>query len=90
MADDERGPIKGASMDQVKITLHKDMCSPVTTRYKFDIVLTNTHGANHFSFVRLFALYTTAVLRPPDRAGIAKILREEHAAAWERYHKYVE
>jgi hypothetical protein len=77
-------------MDQVKIILHKDMCDDFHVRYKFDIIVTNEHGAQHFSFVRRFALFTTEILHPPDRAHAAKILREEHRTAWERYHAYTE
>lgn len=90
MADDERRPAERTTVGEVKITLHKDMCDETHTRYKFDILVLNEHGASHFSFVRRFALFTSEILRPPDRAGVAAILRAEHKAAWERYHYYVE
>jgi hypothetical protein len=89
MADDERELAERATMDKVRITVTKILVGP-TVRIKFDIIAYRENGAQHFGFVRFFALQTTEIMRPPDRKKMAQILRDEHAAAWARYHYYVE
>jgi hypothetical protein len=73
------------------IAVHRDMCSELHLRYKFEIIAMNAHGAQHFSFVRFFATgVSDNVIKSKTRSEIAAILRVEHKAAWERYHRYVE
>lgn len=90
MADDERRASERATMDQITISVHRDMCSLITTRYKYEIIVYHPHGAEHFGFVRFFATITDRDHVMKSRSEIARILREQKRAAWERYHRYVE
>lgn len=76
-------------MDKVDIRISKVLVG-ITVRIKFDIIRYKEKGAQHYGFVRFFSLQTTEIMRPPDRKAMAKILRDEHAAAWKRYHTYAE
>lgn len=86
---DERSPAERTAMDKVEIRISKVLVG-ITVRIKFDIIRYREKGAQHFGFVRFFSLQTTEIMRPPDRAEMAKILRDEHTAAWKRYHQHAE
>lgn len=77
-------------MDQVRISVTRVLVDPNTLRFKFDIIAYTERGAEHFGFLRYFAQVQSRVEDVKSRAEIASILRSEHTAAWQRYHKYVE
>lgn len=81
---------EGTYVDQVRISVTKILCDPGTVRIKFDIIAYTDGGAMHFGFVRFMAMVKERDSVPKTRKQWAAILKQEHRAAWERYHKYIE